>query len=221
MKKKVQLVDALGKHVTNPTRNDVDSSLANDSVDERITLPPGLTQYEFRVTIEEKDTAVYYYLQKNCIGRTLVFVNAIITAKRLDGLLRSLGFNSRTIHGQLEQKQRFRALESFRSAPTGILVATDVAARGLDIPKVSCVMHYDVARSPQVYIHRSGRTARTNKDGAATGTAVSVVSPEDASFHNVILEVIPRASFSTIRADLSLMDQLGKRVKLAKKVKKA
>jgi ATP-dependent RNA helicase DDX24/MAK5 len=86
----------------------------------------------------------------------LVFVNSIKTARRLDGLLRALGLNCRTVHSQLQQRQRLRALDSFRSSPVGILVATDIAARGLDIPKVNFVVHYDTARSVQVrysFIH--------------------------------------------------------------------
>lgn len=83
-------------------------------------------------------------------SRALVFVNSIKTARRLDGLLRALGMNCRTVHSQLQQRQRLRALDTFRSSPVGILVATDIAARGLDIPKVQFVVHYDSARSVQV-----------------------------------------------------------------------
>lgn len=83
-------------------------------------------------------------------GRVLVFVNSIKAARRVDGLLRALGMNARTIHAQLQQRQRLRALEAFRECASGVLVATDVAARGLDIPKVQAVLHYDIARSPQV-----------------------------------------------------------------------
>ncbi len=79
-----------------------------------------------------------------------MFVNSIKTARRLDGLLRALGLNCRTVHSQLQQRQRLRALDSFRSSPIGVLVATDIAARGLDIPKVEFVVHYDIARSTQV-----------------------------------------------------------------------
>jgi len=140
-----------------------------------------LTQFEIRAPTEEKDVMVYYFLLKN-IGRTLLFVNSIKTARRVDGLLRALGLNCRTIHAQLQQRQRLRALEGFRSSPIGVLVSTDVAARGLDIPKIQYVIHYDVARSPQVYIHRSGRTARANTNG----TTVSVVSPEDRPYHESI-----------------------------------
>jgi ATP-dependent RNA helicase DDX24/MAK5 len=83
-------------------------------------------------------------------GRCLLFVNSIKTARRVDGLLRALGINCRAIHAQLQQKQRLNALETFKESPIGVLVATDVAARGLDIPMIQSVIHYDVARSPQV-----------------------------------------------------------------------
>ena len=81
-----------------------------------------------------------------------MFVNSIKTARRLDGLLRALGLNCRTVHSQLQQRQRLRALDSFRASPIGVLVATDIAARGLDIPKVQHVVHYDIARSAQVIL---------------------------------------------------------------------
>ncbi len=106
-----------------------------------------------------------YNSTKQHPGRTLIFVNSIKTARRLDGLLRALELNCRTIHAQLQQRQRLRALESYQAASDGVLVATDVAARGLDISKIQYVIHYDIARSPQVYIHRSGRTARAGEAG--------------------------------------------------------
>jgi ATP-dependent RNA helicase DDX24/MAK5 len=88
----------------------------------------------------------------------------------------------------------------------------------LDIPRINTVIHYDIARSLQVYIHRSGRTARTTKDGPSTGTALSLVSPEDVGFHNDILRDIPKSNFTSVRPDISFMDKLNIRVKLAKKV---
>ncbi len=141
-------------------------------------------------------------------------MNSIKTARRVDGLLRALGLNCRTIHSQLQQKQRLKALESFGASPIGILVATDVAARGLDIPMVQYVIHYDVARSPQVYIHRSGRTARAG----LSGTTLSVVAPEDMHHHNTICAHQNLKNFTLFRPDSSVLGKLAERVKLAKKV---
>jgi ATP-dependent RNA helicase DDX24/MAK5 len=157
-------------------------------------------------------------------------VNSIKTARRLDGLLRALELNCRTIHAQLQQKQRLKALESFRSAPIGVLVATDVAARGLDLPRVQYVLHYDVARSPQVpfsppplsspnnlqlYIHRSGRTARAG----ASGISLSIVAPEDGAHHEEICRSFNLLSLPLLRLDVSSNPKVSERVKLAKKAR--
>ncbi len=152
-------------------------------------LPKHLTHMQVNSPTEEKDVYAYYYLHCNPGKRVLVFVNSIKTARRLDGLLRALNLNCRVIHAQLQQRQRIRALESFQKSSNGILVATDVAARGLDIADIDTVVHYDVARSPQVYIHRSGRTARANR----AGISISMVSPEDHIYHSAIVNVVGKA----------------------------
>ena len=91
-----------------------------------------LVHLQINTPAEDKDIYAYYYLQANANKRVLIFVNSIKTS-RLDGLLRALNLNCRVIHAQLQQKQRIKALESFQQSPSGILVATDAAARGLDI----------------------------------------------------------------------------------------
>jgi ATP-dependent RNA helicase DDX24/MAK5 len=152
-------------------------------------LPKQLVHKQMNSPAEEKDVFAYAYLHVHPSERVLIFVNSIKTARRLDGLLRALNLNCRVIHAQLQQKQRLKALESFQASTSGILVATDVAARGLDIPNVDVVLHYDVARSSQVYIHRSGRTARANR----AGSSISLVSPEDHMHHSAIVNVIGKA----------------------------
>lgn len=178
------------------------------------TLPKTLLQYEARMTSEAKDVMVYEYLLR-CPGRVLVFVNSIKAARRLDGLLRALHVSSRSIHAELQQKQRLNALDSFRSTMNGVLVATDVAARGLDVSAITTVIHYDVARSPQLYLHRSGRTARAS----ASGTTISFVSPEDLAHHDAICSYLGVKALDSWRAGVgvngSLLEQ---RVKLAKKI---
>ena len=211
-----EIVDVTGVSRAIAMKNDsnVDKSTkANDDMGTFAVLPKTLTQLEIRAPTEEKDVMVYYFLLKN-VGRTLLFVNSIKTARRVDGLLRALGLNCRTIHAQLQQRQRLRALEGFQSSPIGVLVATDVAARGLDISKIQYVIHYDIARSPQVYIHRSGRTARAN----ASGTAVSVVSPEDRPFHDSVYAALGVKSFPNVKIDLQILPLLRERVSIAKKI---
>lgn len=104
----------------------------------------------------------------------MIFVNAISSVKRVTSLLRILGIDAQPIHAAKQQRQRLKALDRFRDDPNGVLVATDVAARGLDIKDIRCVIHYQVAASADVYIHRSGRTARLENEGLA----VSLVVPK-------------------------------------------
>lgn len=195
-------------------RSEEDSALSSKALEASPALPATLEQLEVRVATEDKDMALYLFLLKNT-GRTLIFVNSIKTARRVDGLLRALDINCRCLHAQLQQKQRIKALESFVSTPVGVLVATDVAARGLDLPKVQFVLHYDIARSPQVYIHRSGRTARAG----ARGTSLSIVAPEDTDHHRDICEALRTGSLSVLRGlDVSSAPVVSQRVKLAKKI---
>ena len=216
-RRNVRVVDVTGVGVASASATGSSqknaSSTGSAATSTAVTLPKGLSQQQVLVPTEDKDMMAYHFLLKQG-GRTLVFVNSIKTARRLDGLLRALGLNSRTIHAQLQQKQRLKALETFRAAPVGILVATDIAARGLDIPKISTVVHYDVARSPQVYVHRSGRTARANSQGMS----LSLVAPEDLSHHEGICTLLGVRALPTFSPDLAEVGLLRERVALAKKI---
>jgi len=109
------------------------------------------------------------------------FKNAIVFCNRkreVAQLHRSLvrhGFNATALHGDMDQAARTAALDSFRSGEVKLLIASDVAARGLDIPDVSHIFNFDVPHHPDDYVHRVGRTARAGK----TGTAITIVSPAD------------------------------------------
>src|SRR5205807_5370265 len=109
------------------------------------------------------------------------FKNAIIFCNRkreVAVLHRSLlrhGFNAVALHGDLDQPARTAALDQFRRGETPLLIASDVAARGLDIPDVSHVFNFDVPHHPDDYVHRIGRTGRAGK----SGTAITIVSPGD------------------------------------------
>jgi superfamily II DNA/RNA helicase len=110
------------------------------------------------------------------------FKNAIIFCNRkreVAQLHRSLvrhGFNAAALHGDLDQSARTAALDSFRNGSVALLIASDVAARGLDIPDVSHVFNFDVPHHPDDYVHRIGRTGRAGK----TGTAITIVAPADS-----------------------------------------
>lgn len=129
-------------------------------------------------TLHINDTEKYPLLlneldQRN--GSIIVFVNTKRGVEKLtDKLLRD-GHEADAIHGDLRQRQRDRVIQSFRNKHYRIMVATDVAARGLDIPHIEHVINYDVPQCPEDYIHRVGRTARAGRNGSA----ISFVIPKD------------------------------------------
>ncbi|OAA69647.1 DEAD-like helicase [Cordyceps fumosorosea ARSEF 2679] len=124
----------------------------------------------------EKDLYLYSVLLLNPGRRTLVFANSISAVRRLTPFLQNLNIAAQPLHSQMAQKARLRSLERFTAGGSPVLVATDVAARGLDIPSVDVVVHYHVPRAADTYVHRSGRTAR----GAhATGVSVLLCSPDE------------------------------------------
>ncbi|CEF68644.1 ATP-dependent RNA helicase DDX24 [Strongyloides ratti] len=114
----------------------------------------------------DKDTNVIYLL-KRYPGRTLIFTNSVDASKRLYGILTKLKFNPIPclLHAKMDQKARLKNLERFSEIENSILIATDVAARGLDIKGVEHVIHYQVPNTTELYIHRSGRTARAFSHG--------------------------------------------------------
>ena len=107
------------------------------------------------------------YLNKAPDGLSLVFSRTKHGAEKLKRTLESAGYSAVSIHGNKSQGQRERAIKAFKSGEARVLVATDVAARGIDIPDVSHVYNYDLPEVPENYVHRIGRTARAGKGGEA------------------------------------------------------
>ena len=106
-------------------------------------------------------------LEKNDLERVLVFTRTKRGADRLAHVLEKRSHKSNRIHGDRSQSQREAALRSFKSGKTRVLVATDVAARGIDIDSVSHVINYDIPAAPEDYVHRIGRTGRAGNKGRA------------------------------------------------------
>ncbi|XP_077277605.1 ATP-dependent RNA helicase DDX24 [Temnothorax americanus] len=123
-----------------------------------------LTECRIACTIDHKDYYLYYFLKRHN-GRTLVFCNSIGCVKRLATLFSILECKPLPLHANMQQRQRLKNLERFQADENGLLIATDVAARGLDIPNIEHVIHYQVPRTAENYVHRSGRTARAEKEG--------------------------------------------------------
>ncbi|KAJ8186079.1 hypothetical protein LV164_000589 [Aspergillus fumigatus] len=116
---------------------------------------------------KHKDIYLVYLLNEFVGQSTIIFTRTVHETQRISFLLRSLGFGAIPLHGQLTQSARLGALGKFRSRSRDILVATDVAARGLDIPSVDVVLNFDLPTDSKTYVHRVGRTARAGKSGVA------------------------------------------------------
>lgn len=114
-----------------------------------------------------KDLHLVYLLNEFAGQSAIVFARTVHETQRISYLLRALGFGAIPLHGQLSQSARLGALNKFRARSRDILVATDVAARGLDIPSVDIVLNFDLPTDSKTYVHRVGRTARAGKSGMA------------------------------------------------------
>lgn len=108
-------------------------------------------------------------------GSVVVFVKTKSSAEKMAARLREDNMTAEAIHGDLRQNRRMKVIHDFRKGKSRIMVATDVAARGLDIPHIEHVINYDLPQSPEDYVHRIGRTARAG----ANGSALNIITPED------------------------------------------
>ncbi|KAJ2156802.1 ATP-dependent RNA helicase [Coemansia sp. RSA 552] len=160
----------------------------------------------------EKDYYLYYFLVRYP-ARTLVFVNSIDSIRRMLPMLRLLKVSVFGLHAQMEQRQRLKSIDWFRATENAVLVASDVAARGLDIPQVEYVIHYQLPRSGDLYVHRSGRTARASQEGLA----VMMVSPEERKLYYKMCAKLYK-DIASFPVDLDLIGRLKPRVDLARDI---
>ncbi|CAI5733451.1 unnamed protein product [Hyaloperonospora brassicae] len=178
------------------------------------SLPAGLELCQHEVTESTRDSFLYYFLTQYP-GRTIIFLNAIHQVRKLASLLSLLGLPVFALHAEMQQRQRLKKLDGFRAHAKGILVATDVAARGLDIPSVDYVVHYHIARSTEIFVHRSGRTARADKEGLS----IALVSPADAKYHVQICKMLQRPTgLSDFPFDHRFLGAIDERMRLAKSI---
>ncbi len=126
-----------------------------------------VTQEVFLIEGAKKTQLLLELLQRPGVKRSIVFTRTKRGADRVAGYLDAAGLDAQAIHGNKSQGQRQRALDSFKSGQTPVLVATDIAARGIDVDGVTHVVNFELPEVPESYVHRIGRTARAGKDGAA------------------------------------------------------
>ena len=135
-----------------------------------------VTQVVYKLDEEAKRDAVVHLIRGRDLKQVLVFSNTKIGASRLARQLEQEGVKASAIHGDKSQAERMAALEAFKRGEVDVLVATDVAARGLDIAELPCVINYDLPYNAEDYVHRIGRTGRAG----ASGDAISLYSDKDA-----------------------------------------
>jgi ATP-dependent RNA helicase DeaD len=161
-----EIIDLANRYLRNPKTIRV--------VHEHLTVP-GIEQRYYPVGEQEKLEVLTRLLEEHDPKQSLIFCN---TKRRTDALarrLRARGFPSEKLHGDMTQGQRERVMGKFRQGEISVLVATDVAARGIDVEGIDAVFNYDVPNDPEYYVHRIGRTARAGRGGSS----FTLVSPHE------------------------------------------
>jgi ATP-dependent RNA helicase RhlB len=147
-------------------------------------------QIMYYPSMEEKVPLLIGLLRQSEARRTMIFVNTKRMAERLESTLKANGFHAQALSGDVPQNKRLRFLRDFHNGDLAVLIATDVASRGLHIPDVSHVFNFDLPQDAADYVHRIGRTARAGADGDAISFAceefaVSLPEIEDYIGHKI------------------------------------
>ncbi len=156
---------------TNPDVMTIAWKFQHDAVE--ITIPatkenrPQITQYVIASQREKKYDHLLYLLDADVYHRIMIFCNTKDMTQRLSTRLQNAGYSADCIHGDIKQSQRNAVMQSFRKGKFEILVATDVAARGIDVDDVEAVINYDLPNENEYYLHRIGRTGRAKKHGVS------------------------------------------------------
>ena len=157
----------------NPIRIEVEAKQKNTDL---------IKQSAYRVSPEKKGPLLRYLIKTKEMKQVLVFVSSVRTADNLTDKLIKNGIEAMAIHSKKSQSARTEALNRFKKGKTNVLVATDLASRGIDIQFLPFVINYELPRSPNDYIHRIGRTGRAE----TSGEAISLIIPEDEHHFKII-----------------------------------
>src|SRR5579862_4200270 len=161
-------------------------------------------QLMYYPSMEEKVPLLIGLLHQSEAVRTMVFVNTKRIAERLEGILKANGFSAQALSGDVPQNKRLRFLRDFHDGKLAVLIATDVASRGLHIPDVSHVFNFDLPQDAPDYVHRIGRTARAGAEGDAISFACeeyAVSLPEIETYlgHKVPYAPIPQELIASVQ----------------------
>jgi ATP-dependent RNA helicase RhlE len=165
--------------LTNPTLIEVARSNATNE---------NVAQQAYSVSAADKQAFLIQLLKEQNAKQVIVFTKTKVTASRLSRALQKVDISADAIHGDKSQKERIEALDAFKEGKTTVLVATDVAARGLDISELPMVINYEIPSAAEDYVHRIGRTGRAG----ASGIAISLVSEEEDKYFAEIEKLIKK-----------------------------
>jgi ATP-dependent RNA helicase DDX47/RRP3 len=162
-----------------------------------------LIQNYILVPFKFKQTFLVAILEHLSSYSGIVFVDTCLNAQKMSTMLRHLGFESVCLHGQMNQTQRLHSLNSFKAGQRSLLIATDVAARGLDIPQVDIVVNFDLPKNSKDYVHRVGRTARAGR----SGRSITFVTQYDVEGFQKIETLIglKMEEYSEVREDQAMV----------------
>ncbi len=161
---------------------------------------PDIDQYSITVPRLEKTAAILRILEAGVFERVIIFCNTKVMCQRLSDDLRRAGINADCLHGDIKQSTREKTMASFRHGKLPVLIATDVASRGIDVDDVDGVINFDVPDENEYYIHRIGRTGRARKKGISFTLIGSF--PEKAKLDEI-------AKFSGFQIQAMIFDQYG------------
>lgn len=161
-----EIIELAQRHLKNPVKI---------LLSERELGLEGIDQFYVNVQRKEKIETLRWLLDHFKVNQAIIFCNTKVMVSNLGERLKRDGYPALSLHGDLRQSQRDLAMGRFREGGRILLVATDVAARGIDVPQVTHVINYDVPRYPLLYFHRIGRTARAG----GTGTAITLVTGQE------------------------------------------
>jgi ATP-dependent RNA helicase DeaD len=171
------------------------------SITQKEVTNKNIKQYYYVVDEHERDAALMRLLDYKNPKKSIVFCRTKSEVDRLAQFLAAQGYNAKGLHGDMPQRQREEVIRSFKRGQTEILVATDVAARGLDISDVTHVFNYHIPFDPESYVHRIGRTGRAGREGEA----ISLVTPHE---FKQLLRIQKEVGSSLINKEIPTTDEI-------------
>lgn len=172
----------IDKNIKKLAYSQVKSSAVRIQISPDDPVSKNVSHYVIFVEMDDKRFFLRKFIRDNPESKILVFVRTTVRAERVAKALERANINALTIYGQKDQDQRLEVLTRFKQGADKILIATDVSARGIDIPNVDYVINYDLPEQKEIYVHRVGRTGR----GRSKGKAISFCSSQE---NNLLTEI--------------------------------